>query len=288
MEKHIYALYELADQAPRVFGVKTGTRLDNMFYVYEQDESGRIMKRTLGGIPYQSIMNLVGSPDTGKSLFAMQFALYQASLNYKIVILTTETPAKFLYNSIKERSLVLGKNFDEISRNIYIVDVSEDDKLRTSPHAILELMKNAIETSGATISLVDSITGLYEHNELDARKVVRRFYNFLKSKKQTGFLISQKRRSQESSTVEAAGGLGVAHIVDGSIVLDKKLVSTKYEETIYGVSLGSVIRTIRIDGCRLAGHEQSTHILKINDAGVVDIGEELSLHIKKNRERAML
>ncbi len=282
--RHIYALYELADKAPRILGVSTGTKLDSMFYVYEKVE-GRLTRRVLNGIPYLSVMNIVGSPDTGKSLFSIQFAIYQAAKGYRVSFLTTETPAKFLYNTIKERAQVMDKDFDAIARNIYIVDVSEEEELRQYPKRAWELLKDAIKLSGSTITVIDSITGLYESKEIDARRIVRLFYNGLKGEKQTALLISQKRRSQEAATVEAAGGLGVAHIVDGSIVLDKKLILTKYDESVYGSPIGSVIRTIRIDGCRLAGHDQRTYILNISDAGKVEVGEELSVFMNRNREK---
>ena len=83
-------------------------------------------------------------------------------------------------------------------------------------------------------------------------------YNFLKKYKQTGILVSQKRSSQLSESAEAAGGLAVAHIVDGTIVLDKKLIESRWDVNLYGLELGSILRTIRIDGCRLCGHDSRT------------------------------
>jgi KaiC domain protein len=279
-EKYIYNLYELANKAPSLYGIKTGTRLDNMFYYFESVE-GRVIKKLLNGIPYLSVLNLVGSPDTGKSLFALQFAVFQASLGYSVCLLTTETKATFLYNAIKERCIVMNKNFDAVARNIIVVDVSGDEKVMEDIDTVLRLLDEAINMRQTTITIVDSATGLYEHKELKARRVTRKLYNFLKEKKQTALLISQKRTSQQQETVESAGGLGVAHIVDGSIVFDKKVITNKYDETLYGLPIGSVIRTIRIDGCRMCGHEQNTKILTISESGIVDIGEDLNTLIKR-------
>ncbi|MEM4295367.1 MAG: ATPase domain-containing protein, partial [Candidatus Anstonellales archaeon] len=170
---------------------------------------------------------------------------------------------------------------DTCARNIVVVDISQEEKIMEDINRVLQLLDEAIESKQTTITIVDSATGLYEHKELKARVVTRKLYNFLKQKKQTSILISQKRTSQDQATVESAGGLGVAHIVDGSIVFDKKIITTKYDETLYGIQMGSILRTIRIDGCRMCSHDQKTRILNISEAGIVEIGEELNTILKR-------
>ena len=63
--------------------------------------------------------------------------------------------------------------------------------------------------------------------------------------------------------------------MDGTIVLGKILVKSKWEENLYKKSIGTVIRTIRIDGCRMVGHDTSTHVLYITEEGLVKIGPKL-------------
>jgi KaiC/GvpD/RAD55 family RecA-like ATPase len=167
MVKYIFTLEELSDKAPKLFGVKTGTKLDNMFYSFEEQE-GRLIKKPLGGIPYLSVMNFVGSPDTGKSLFALQFAVFQASLGYSIAILTTETPGSFLYNAIRERCLIMNKPFETVARNIIVIDISQEEKLMEDINNVLKLMDEAITQKQTTITIVDSATGLYEHKNKKA------------------------------------------------------------------------------------------------------------------------
>ncbi|HDI53123.1 MAG TPA: KaiC domain-containing protein, partial [Candidatus Bathyarchaeota archaeon] len=129
--------------------------------------------------------------------------------------------------------------------------------------------------------VIDSITGLYEHREVMARQIVRMFFNFLKRWRQTGIFISQKRSAQASDTAEAAGGLAVAHIVDGSIVLDKVLIDNAWKSKLYGLPIGSVLRTIRIDGCRLTGHDTRTWVFEITEAGTIKIISPLSEFIER-------
>ena len=272
----IYELPQLESEAPRIFGVKTGTKLDYMFHVVDfAEEEGKPIIRKLGGLPYLSVFNVVGVPDTGKSVLAEQFAVYQASLGYRSVFVSTETPATFIYNNIRSRAYALGINFEEVKENFLIIDVTEDEEVRKDHRKLFPLLEEGIRKKRATITIIDSITGLYENKELYARTVVRDIYNKLKSLRQTALLISQKRSSQASESSEAAGGLAVAHIVDGTIVLDKKVILSKYEENLYGVPLGDVLRTIRIDGCRVAGHDTATYKMTITPLGLIKIEEPL-------------
>jgi KaiC domain protein len=280
--KFVYNLAELKDRAPQYFGVKTGTKLDNMFYTTEYDDiSKRPIKNMLGGIPYLSVMNAVGIPDSGKSVLAEQFAITQASLGYKVLLITTENPANFLYKNLVSRSYAMGIDFDEITDNFTVIDTTRDDSLRENVRRLIGVMNYAIDKKKSTICVIDSVTGLYESREKEARQIVREIFNFMKEKKQTAMFVSQKRSSQESMTSEAAGGLGVAHIVDGTLVLDKKVIITKYDEMFYNIPVGSVMRTARIDGCRMAGHDIETYMMDISEFGLIDIKDRMSRSVKR-------
>ena len=129
--------------------------------------------------------------------------------------------------------------------------------------------------------VIDSITGLFEHMEVMARKIVRILFNTMKELRVTALFVSQKRSSHEEESAEAAGGLAIAHIVDGTIVLSKRLINQKWESQTFRLPLGSVFRTIRIDGCRLSGHDTDTHALRITDLGIVEVGPSLAEYIEK-------
>jgi len=275
-----YELKDLESRAPKLFGIPTGTRLDEMFYKIEI-ENGKHVKKPLGGIPYLSVLNLTGVPDTGKSVLAEQFAITQANAGYKVLFVTVESPANFLYTALKHKAEVLGVDFKKIEQNIIVIDASENDELRENPKALIDTMAYAIREKKITNTIIDSITGLYEHKEVLARQIVRQFFNFLKKFRQTALLVSQKRSAQASESAEAAGGLAVAHIVDGTIVLDKKIIETRWDVNLYGLPLGSVIRTIRIDGCRICGHDSRTWVFEITEMGAINIICPLSEFIKK-------
>ncbi len=275
-----YELSEVGKEEPKIFGIPTGTKLDEMFFTIAE-ENGKFVKKPLGGIPHLSILNFSGIPDTGKSLLAEQFAAYQAGNGYKVLFVTVESPAQFLYHSIKEKCAVLGLNFEEVERNIVVIDASQDNELRENPKALMDTMAYAIKEKKVTNVIIDSITGLYEHKEVMARQIVRQFFNFLKKWKQTGIFISQKRSAQSSETAEAAGGLAVAHIVDGTVVMDKKVIMSAREASFYKKEVGDVIRFIRIDGCRISGHDSRTWVFEITEFGTINILSPLQDYIRR-------
>ena len=284
--RKVYELSELAKEVPELFGVPTGTKLDELFFAMQRDPAtGKFVKKPLGGIPYRSVLNVVGQPDTGKSLFAEQFACYQAARGYRVLFVTSESPAEFLYAGLQQRAMALGIDFARAEQNIFVIDASIDTQLREDIKTLLRTLEYAIRTKRTSITVVDSITGFYEHKEMAARQIVRAVFNMLKRYKQTALLVSQKRSSQGAETAEAAGGLAVAHIVDGTIVMDKKLIETKWEMNLYGLDLGSVLRTVRIDGCRLCGHDTSTWIMEITESGLIGIKERLSDFIRRSVSR---
>ncbi|AGB04874.1 KaiC domain protein, AF_0795 family [Aciduliprofundum sp. MAR08-339] len=275
-EELVYELAELRDKAPRIFGIPTGTKLDEMFYTVQYDEKkDTYVKKPLGGIPHLAVINVTGIPDTGKSLLAEQFAVYQAARNYPVLFVTVESPANFLYSALKQKAQVLGLDFESLERNMIIIDASQNVELREDVGVLLDTMAYAIKKKNTKNVVIDSITGLYEHREVLARQIVRQIFNFLKKWNQTALLVSQKRSSQSSETAEAAGGLAVAHIVDGTIVMDKEVIMSKWAASLYKRKIGEVVRTIRIDGCRLVPHASETYLFEITDTGLIDIKEPL-------------
>ena len=279
-----YELKDLKTTAPKLFGIPTGTKLDEMFFKIEK-EGSKYVKKPLGGIPHLAVMNLTGVPDTGKSLLAEQFAVTQANAGYRVLFVTVESPAHFLYTALKQKSEALNADFSRVEQNIVVIDASQDDELRENPKALMDTMAYAIREKRVTNTIIDSITGLYEHKEVMARQIVRQFFNFLKKFRQTGIFVSQKRSAQASESAEAAGGLAVAHIVDGTIVLDKKLIESRWDVRLYGLPVGSVLRTIRIDGCRLTGHDSRTWVFEITELGTIQILEPIDEYVRKRGEK---
>jgi len=237
----------------------------------------------LGGIPQFSVFNLTGISDTGKSLMGEQFAIKQASLGYSVAFITVESPAHFVATSMKSRAVAMGIEENVIDDNIVFIDAASYSKLREDVPTLLATLAHAIKKYKIKFIVIDSITGLYEAKEMMTRVIVRQLFNFMKKWYQTAIFISQKRSSQEEFSAEAAGGFAISHIVDGTMVLSKVLISSQYMERIYKRPLGELVRLFRIDGCRMCGHSTDTFLLEIDRNGLVRIGpslKELSKGVK--------
>ncbi len=279
----ITPLGEAEKKAPKLFGVPTGVEgLDELFFITKW-ENGKGKVIPLNGIPSLAVVNITGVSDTGKSLMAEQFAIKQAALGYPVAFVTVESPAAFVAQGMKGRAAAMGYDWKEIEDNIIMIDAASYSELREDIPTLLNTLASAIKEYHIKSTVIDSVTGFFESKEMLARSIVRELFNFMKKWYQTAIFISQKRSGHDIATAEAAGGYAVSHIVDASIVLSKKLIETKWDMKLYGLPIGEVIRTIRIDGCRLSGHDTSTHLLFIEPSGIVKVGPTLSEYIKQVR-----
>jgi len=276
----VYSVEELRARVPKLFGVPTGVEgLDNLFFKIEY-EDGKPVRKPLGGYPYLSVLNITGVADTGKSLMAEQFAVRQAHDGYNTIFVTVETPKEFIVQSLQYRAQAMNLDFDRVQRRLFIIDAASNHRLREDVDYLLDTLAYGIREFNTKSVIIDSVTGLYEAKEVLARSIVRKIYNFLKKWRQTSILVSQKRSASEEMTAEAAGGYGVAHIVDGTIVLYKKLIISKYDSSTFNMPLGSVIRLFRIDGCRMSGHDTRTYVMDITEEGLVKLVAPLDEFLK--------
>jgi len=271
----IQVLKDVGKKAPILEGVSTGIEgLDDFFFT-SKIENGKVIKQSLGGIPRYAVINLTGVSDTGKSLLVEQFAIKRAAEGEKVAFVTVETPAAFLSMGLKERAAAMGIDFSVIDENIIIIDAASYHSLREEMPTLLDTLAYAIKTYKIKYTIVDSITGLYEHKEMMARIFVRQLFNFMKKWYQTALFVSQKRSSHEELSAEAAGGYAVSHIVDCTMVLSKKTIQSSYDERMYKRPIGEMVRLFRIDGCRMCGHDTETHFMEITEGGLIKIGPTL-------------
>ena len=275
IKEGIFVGSEALAKAPKIYGVPTGVEgLDDLFFIVEV-ENGKIVKKTLGGIPAYSVFNITGVSDTGKSLMVEQFTVKQASEGHKVAFITVESPANFVAASLKLRAAAMGLEFEKFEDNIILIDAASHTKLREDLPNLLATLAYAIKTYHIKFTVVDSVTGLFEHKEMLARGIVRRLFNFMKKWYQTALFVSQKRSGHEELTAEAAGGYAVGHIVDGTMVLAKELIDSQYKAKLYKREIGDIVRLFRIDGCRMAGHDTRVHFMEITETGLVRILEPI-------------
>jgi len=276
IEEGIWVAGEALKKAPKLYGVPTGIEgLDNLFFSAEIKD-GKVIKKSLGGIPAYSVTNITGVSDTGKSLMVEQYAVTQASRGEAVAFITVESPAPFVTVGLRERATAMGINFEEIENKIILIDAASHTSLRENIPNLLATLAFAIKNYKVKHTIIDSVTGLYEAKEMMARTVVRQLFNFMKKWYQTALFVSQKRSGHEELTAEAAGGYAISHIVDCSMVLAKELILTPTQSKLYKKPIGEIVRLFRIDGCRMCGHDTRTRFMEITELGLVKIGEPLT------------
>lgn len=276
VEESIWVAGEAIKKAPKLYGVPTGVDgLDDLFFTSEVQD-GKPVRKSLGGIPAYSVVNITGVSDTGKSLMVEQYAIKQASRGEAVAFITVEAPAHFVVTGLRERAKAMGIEFEGVENNIILIDAASHGRLRDNIPDLLATLAHVIKTYKVRHTIIDSVTGLYEAREMQARVVVRQLFNFMKKWYQTSLFVSQKRSGHEELTAEAAGGYAISHIVDCSMVLFKDLILTPSQAKLYKKPIGEIVRLFRIDGCRLCGHDTKTHFMEITELGIVKIGPPIS------------
>jgi len=276
VEESIWVAGEAIKKAPKLYGVPTGVEgLDDLFFTSDIQD-GKPVRKSLGGIPAYSVVNITGVSDTGKSLMVEQYAIKQASRGEAVAFITVEAPAHFVVTGLRERAKAMGIEFEGVENNIILIDAASHGRLRDNIPDLLATLAHVIKTYKVRHTIIDSVTGLYEAREMQARVVVRQLFNFMKKWYQTSLFVSQKRSGHEELTAEAAGGYAISHIVDCSMVLFKDLILTPSQAKLYKKPIGEIVRLFRIDGCRLCGHDTKTHFMEITELGIVKIGPPIS------------
>ncbi|WP_448568725.1 KaiC domain-containing protein [Thermus sp.] len=262
---------ELSAKAPPLEGVPTGVKgLDELFFALDPKS---LKPKPLGGFPRGAAVHVTGVSDTGKSLLAEQFALKQAERGERVLFVTTETPAPLLVQGLKLRARAMGLE-EGLLEEILIADAATYPSLREDLPSLFATLESGLGPRTRHL-VVDSLTGLYEAKEIAARQIVRQVYAFSKRHHLTGVMVSQKRSGHEELSAEAAGGYAVSHILDATLVLAKVLVMSPAQAKIYRAGLGEMVRLLRIDGCRLSGHDTRTHLLYIRPEGLLEVGPPL-------------
>lgn len=237
--------------------------INKLFYVIDYREN---KLKVLGGYPSNSVINITGEADTGKSLLCQLATVANSPKKLKTLYISVENPSSYVSNSLRRLALLKKIDYERIIENVKILDLSNEFRILDNIEKFFRDFYNL--GKGFNICIFDSVTGLYENREVMARYVVRRIFQISKSLRLTCFLVSQKREDSPFST-RSAGGLAISHIADCNIVLSKIIVSSFTEKKIYGVEVGDIVRIFRIDGCRLCGHSSKNHFFKINEYGYI-------------------
>ncbi|AFK22973.1 ATPase domain-containing protein [Pyrococcus sp. ST04] len=201
-----------------------------------------------GGIYLGSTLLLVGMTGTGKTSFALHFAVKNALEGKRIVYITFEEPIDQLLRTAQNYGFKIWEALD--SGNLLLFSWIPE---ATTPLRIFIEIRKIIEEFHPTGIVIDSLSSLREHiNERDLGKVLRYLSILAKDMKTTLYFTLT-----EESNGNAVPSTHASTLADIIIWLKYFLVGDKLE------------RRLLIVKARGSNHSRKIHRYEITDSGVV-------------------
>jgi len=267
-EEKLSALVLRPDKAPTakkpLVGLPTGTFLDNFFLTPKGD--------TLNGIPICGQFAITGLPGAGKSILVEEIGVKVAAASRKTLFATAEdtwksaTPRFDLQSRMKQKADILGFDWSKIMENLFILDTVMYPELRDWT-TFAETYRYAVEKEKIELAIIDSVTVLEAYRgALKYRVMELARYNQLKGV--TGLYVNQ--RSVETwDTYDMAGGIGLAHNLDGTIIVDYGRVYWQDQQLDLEANRGEFVRIARVLDCRMCNFERRRLRIDITPEGFI-------------------
>ncbi len=244
--------------------LSTGTFLDYLFFTPEG--------KPLNGLPIVGQFALTGLPGAGKSILVEEIAVNASSDGKKVLYATAEdtwqspTPRFDLQSRMKQKADFLEKSWEEIQENLFVLDTVMFPELRDW-NTFAETYRYVIERESIDLAIVDSVTVLESYRgALKYRVMELARHNQMKGV--TCIYVNQ--RSKESwDSYEMAGGIGLAHNLDGTIIVDYGRVYWKDQQVDLEVKRGEFVRIARVLDCRMCNFERDRIRIDITNEGLV-------------------
>ena len=254
------------DEAPEakkpLLGFPTGTFIDCFFLTLE----GKPLK----GIPICGQFAIVGLPGAGKSILVEEIAIRVAALGRKVLFVTAEdtwkspTPRFDLQSRLKQKADILGLDWNRIRENLFILDTVAYPELREW-NTFAETYRYAAEKEKIELAIIDSVTVLEAYRgALKYRVMELARYNQIHGI--TALYVNQ-RSSENWDSYDMAGGIGLAHNLDGTIIVDYGRVYWQDQQLDLAASRGEFVRIARVLDCRMCNFERRRIKIDITSDG---------------------
>jgi KaiC/GvpD/RAD55 family RecA-like ATPase len=242
----------------------TETFIDHLFLTSEE--------KPLNGLPFAGQFALTGLPGAGKSILAEEIAISVSSAVKKVLYVTAEdtwqspTPRFDLQSRMKEKADYLGRNWREIRENLFVLDTVMFPELREWA-TFAETYRYTVEKEKIDLAIIDSVTVLESYRgALKYRVMELARHNQMKGV--TCIYVNQ--RSKEAwDTYEMAGGIGLAHNLDGTIIVDYGRVYWQDQQSDLGAKRGEFVRIARVLDCRMCNFERDRLRVDITKKGLL-------------------
>ncbi|MBS7636262.1 hypothetical protein KEJ37_02775 [Candidatus Bathyarchaeota archaeon] len=242
---------EAVEAKKPLLGFPTGTFIDQLFLTPDG--------KSLGGIPICGQFAITGLPGAGKSILVEEIAVRVAASGRKVLYATAEdtwksaTPRFDLQSRLKQKADILGLDWNKIRGNLFVLDTVAYPELRDW-NTFAETYRYVAEKEKIELAIIDSVTVLEAYRgALKYRVMELARYNQVHGI--TALYVNQ-RSSEVWDSYDMAGGIGLAHNLDGTIIVDYGRVYWYDQQVDLGVDRGEFVRIVRVLDCRMCNFER--------------------------------
>ena len=245
-----------------LIGFSTGTFIDQLFLTPEG--------KSLEGIPICGQFAITGLPGAGKSILVEEIAVRVSASGRKVLYATAEdtwksaTPRFDLQSRLKQKADILGLDWGKIRENLFVLDTVAYPELRDW-NTFAETYRYVAEKEKIELAIIDSVTVLEAYRgALKYRVMELARYNQVHGI--TALYVNQ-RSSEVWDSYDMAGGIGLAHNLDGTIIIDYGRVYWYDQQVDLGVDRGEFVRIARVLDCRMSNFERRRIKIDITQDG---------------------
>lgn len=254
-EEKLSSLVLRPDEAPEakktLIGFPTGTFIDNFFLTSDG--------KSLNGIPICGQFAVTGLPGAGKSILVEEITVRVAASGRKVLYATAEdtwksaTPRFDLQSRLKQKADVLSLDWSKIRENLFVLDTVAYPELRDWV-TFAETYRYVAEKEKIELAIIDSVTVLEAYRgALKYRVMELARYNQVHGI--TALYVNQ-RSSDTWDSYDMAGGIGLAHNLDGTIIVDYGRVYWQDQQIDLAANRGEFVRIFRVLDCRMCNFER--------------------------------
>jgi len=245
-------------------GLPTGTFIDYLFITPEG--------RSLNGLPVVGQFAITGLPGAGKSILVEEIAVKVAGAGRKVLFATAEdtwksvTPRFDLQSRLKQKADVMRLDWRKVMQNLFVLDTVAFSEL-LDWNTFAETYRYVVESEKIELAIIDSVTVLEAYRgALKYRVMELARYNQLHGV--TGIYVNQ-RSIEMWDTYEMAGGIGLAHNLDGTILVDYGRVYWQDQQVDLEAKRGEFVRIARVLDCRMCNFERRRIRIDITPDGFI-------------------
>jgi len=271
---------EAAEAKKPFVGFPTGTFIDYLFLTPEG--------KPLNGVPICGQFAITGLPGAGKSILVEEIAVRVAAAGRKVLFATAEdtwksvTPRFDLQSRMKQKAEILGLDWKKIRENLFVLDTVFYPELRDW-NTFAETYRYVVQKEKIELAIIDSVTVLEAYRgALKYRVMELARYNQLHGV--TGLYINQ-RSAEHWDTYDMAGGIGLAHNLDGTIIVDYGRVYWEDQRIDLEAQRGEFVRIARVLDCRLCNFERRRIRVDITSDGFLRAIEPIPKTTDAPREK---